>query len=77
MCLLIYLDDIIIFLATFKEHLKSVEQVLEQLEEHVLKPHKYHLFKESKEYLGHTVSGEEVQPMDSKNQAVQKKPTLR
>lgn len=36
-CLLIYLDDFIIFWATFEEHLQRVEKVLGQLEEHGLK----------------------------------------
>lgn len=48
----------------FEEHLKRVEQ--EQLVEHglKLKPHKYHLFRESIEYLAHIVFREGVQPID-------------
>lgn len=54
-CLLICLDDIIIFLDTFKEYLQRVEHELGRLEDPglKLKPHKCNLFWESMEYLGH------------------------
>lgn len=70
---LIYLDDVIIFLATFEEHLKRMAHVLGCLEEHGLKrmPHECNLFRESKENLMHIVSREGVQPVYLKIWAIQ------
>ncbi|XP_069840942.1 uncharacterized protein [Dendropsophus ebraccatus] len=76
-CLLIYLDDIIIFSSSFAEHLERLDVVLGRLEEHglKLKPTKCHLFQKSIEYLGHVVTRQGVQPIDSKIQAVKQWPT--
>ncbi|XP_069800966.1 uncharacterized protein [Dendropsophus ebraccatus] len=76
-CLLIYLDDIIIFSSSFAEHLERLDVVLGRLEEHglKLKPTMCHLFQKSIEYLGHVVTRQGVQPIDSKIQAVKQWPT--
>lgn len=60
--LLIYLDDIIIFSATFEEHLERLQRVFDRLREHglKLKPSKCHLMREEVQYLGHLVSAEGI-----------------
>lgn len=56
--LLLYLDDIVIFSATFKDHLQRLELVLTRLQEqHLkLKLKKCHFFQHEVKYLGHIVS---------------------
>lgn len=69
---LIYLDDIIVYSATFQEHLNRLGQVLERLRSHGLKvkPKKCHLFKREIEYLGHRVSQDGVLPSQDKVAAI-------
>ena len=52
---LIYLDDLIVFLQTAKEHLHQLHVVFDQLREYnlKLKPSKCSLFKEEINYLAH------------------------
>ena len=73
---LIYLDDIIIFSATFEEHLERLQAVFERLEKHnlKLKPSKCHLFKERVVYLGHVVSEAGIQADPEKIEAVKNWP---
>lgn len=61
---LIYLDDIIIFSKTFKEHVERVKQVLEKLHEAglKLKPEKCELFQTEVKFLGHIVNENGVSP---------------
>ncbi|XP_075188139.1 uncharacterized protein LOC142260631 [Anomaloglossus baeobatrachus] len=73
---LIYLDDVIVFGTSFKDHLQKLRQVLGRLRDHGLKikPRKCQLFQHRIEYLGHVVTTEGVQPAASKVEPVQKWP---
>lgn len=55
--LLLYLDDIVVFSATFEAHLQHLEVVLASLSEHRLKfkVKKCHFFHHEIRYLGHIV----------------------
>lgn len=55
---LIFLDDILIFSKTFKEHCQRLENVFQKLADRglKLKPSKCELFKQSISYLGHVIS---------------------
>ena len=69
---LIYLDNIIIFSWTAKEHLHRLCVVFDQFREYnlKLKPSKYSFFKEEINYLAHWVSKEDVWPSDSNLKAI-------
>ena len=74
-----YLDDIIIFSKTEKEHLQHLEIIFERLCEASLK------FKRSKcsfmkmhiEYLGHLISEKDIEPMPDKLAAIKEMPAPR
>lgn len=53
----VYLDDVIVFSKTFRDHLNDVQEVLSCLSEagFSLKFPKYTFFKKQVAYLGHTV----------------------
>ncbi len=57
-CLLVYLDDIIIFSPTFEQHMIDLREVFGRLREVniQLKPSKCHFFQNEIKYLGHIVS---------------------
>ena len=57
-CVLIYLDDILIFSNSVEQHRKDLRQVFDLLQQHDLhvKESKCALFLESCEFLGHVVS---------------------
>ena len=61
---LIYLDDIVVFSNTEKEHVKHLAAVFEWFREHglKLKLSKCHFFQKEINYLGHHVSAEEMKP---------------
>ncbi|GFY19212.1 retrovirus-related Pol polyprotein from transposon 17.6 [Trichonephila clavipes] len=69
---LVYLDDIIIVVRSFEEHLKNIRHVLQKLKEANLKlnPSKCHLFRREVTYLGHIISAEGVQTEPDKISAV-------
>ena len=69
---LIYLDDLIMFLRTAKEHLHQLHVVFNRLREYNLNlyPSKCSLFQEEINYLAHQVSKEGVQPSDINMQAI-------
>ena len=76
---LVYLDDIIVFSRTFKEHLQRLRSVLDRLREARLKvkPSKCSLVNSSVGYLGHVFSADGVRPDLAKIKAVStwKQPT--
>lgn len=71
--LLIYLDDIIVYSASFEEHLTHLDFVFSRLSLHglKLKPSKCRMLRSSVQYLGHVVSGQGVAPDPEKVAAVQ------
>ena len=71
---LIYLDDVIIFLTTFKEHLERLEAVFSRLKQNnlKLKPSKCEYLKAEVTYKGHKVSKEGIRIGPGKLGAVQK-----
>ena len=73
---LVYLDDIIVHVRTFKGKLESLRQVFECLRKAKLKlsPSKCHLFCQQVKYLGHVVSREGVAVDSSKVKTVQSWP---
>ena len=64
---LIYIDDLVVFLQTAKEHLHWLHVMFDWLREYnlKLKPLKCSLFKEEINYLAHWVSNQGVQPSDT------------
>ena len=74
---IVYLDDIIIFSDTKKEHLERLEAVFQKLSAAglKLKPSKCFFFREEIEYLGHVVSGKGISTNPKKVDAVAKWPT--
>ncbi|KOM46152.1 hypothetical protein LR48_Vigan06g145800 [Vigna angularis] len=69
---LIFFDDILIYSATWGEHLQHVEQVLSCLQQHhwVANQKKSEFGKKTIRYLGHVISGEEVQMDQEKIEGV-------
>ena len=65
---MVYIDDILIYSTTFKQHLKDIEVVLNRLKNAglKLKPSKCEWAKESISFLGHIISSNGIQP-DPKN----------
>ena len=71
-----YLDDILIFSPDNKTHLEHLEVVFQRLKEAdlKLKASKCNFFKKHIQYLGHLVSGEGIEPLPEKLEAVRKMP---
>nr|XP_054930704.1 uncharacterized protein LOC129386641 [Dermacentor andersoni] len=68
---LCYLDDIIIFGKTEKEHLRNLEQVLQRISEAGLKLNEKCVFNASEiPFLGHRVSSEGIAPLQAKVDAI-------
>ena len=69
---LAYLDDIIVFSATFEEHLHRLAVVLQRLQAAnlKLKPAKCHFAQSKVEYLGHIISGDGIQVDPKKTTAI-------
>ena len=70
--LLVYLDDIIIFSATFEEHLDDIKEVLTRLEKANLKlnAEKCFICQDKLTYLGHVVSREGIEADYAKIKAI-------
>jgi hypothetical protein len=69
---LVYLDDIIIFSKTFKEHLQHVEHILASLHRYKfqLNPAKCAFFLNEMDYLGHHINSNGLSPLDDKIKAI-------
>ena len=76
-CVLVYLDDINVFLRTFDEHLTHLEQVFNRLIKNnlKLKPSKCQFFKSQIDYLGFVIDKDGLRPQSPKVEAIQKMPT--
>jgi hypothetical protein len=72
MCCLIYLDDLIVFSPSFKQHLIDLDECLSRLVEAnvYLNPKKCRLFEEKLIYLGHEVSAAGIRPDPAKLNAI-------
>lgn len=68
-CLVSYIDDLIIFSRIFDEHLEQLVTVFQRLRDvNVrLKPSKCHFMKSEVEYLGHVVSAAGLKPNPAKS----------
>ena len=75
---IIYLDDIIVYAATLKEHLKRFLVVLSQLwAAHLkLQPAKCEFFKRTMVYLGHMISKKGVQTHGHNVKVIKSRPIL-
>ena len=76
---LIYIDDILIYGATWEEHLANLRSVLDRLEKCCLyvKPDKCSFARSSTTHLGHEVSAEGLKPLEKHVVAVREFPTPR
>ena len=65
---LVYIDDIIVYVSSFTQHLQRVEQVLDHIQKAglKLKPEKCHLLQTGVAFLSHIVSKEGVRPGSAK-----------
>src|SRR5213080_2181886 len=72
-CVLIYLDDILIYSSNIKQHLQDFEEVLEILRKNQMyaKLSKCQFLKEETEYLGFIVSNKGIQVDPKKIKAIQ------
>ena len=71
-----YLDDIIIYSRSEKEHLEHLEEIFTRLKAAglKLKLEKCCFFKKHIEYLGHLISAEGIQPLPEKLESISKMP---
>jgi hypothetical protein len=72
--LLIYLDDIVVFSATFKQHIEDLRAVLQRLRDASLKLKlsKCHFFVKEIQYLGYVISENGISPDPKKIEAIKK-----
>ena len=71
-----YLDDIIIYSRTEKEHLEHLEEIFSRLRAAglKLKLEKCSFFKRHIQYLGHLISADGIQPLPEKLESIAKMP---
>ena len=69
---LVYLDDIIVWSATFDEHLHRLRQVFDRIRRagQKLKPAKCQFLKKQVTFLGHAVSSQGIETDPEKTRAV-------
>ena len=74
-----YLDDIIIYSRSEKEHLEHLEEIFTRLKTAGLKPklEKCCSFKKHIQYLGHLISADGIQPLPEKLKSITKMPAPR
>ena len=72
----VFIDDVLIFSATFNDHLKHLKLVFDRLRQHnlKLKLKKCDFMKTSVNYLGHVVSNKGLQPDPSKIEKIKNYP---
>ena len=72
-CVVVYLDDILVFSRSKEEHQQHLRQVLQRLREHhlVAKPKKCVLGQESIEFLGHVIGNGSLEMSSEKIKAIQ------
>ncbi|GJP32787.1 hypothetical protein CLOM_g17383, partial [Closterium sp. NIES-68] len=72
-CMIIDLDDILIYSKTRKQHLKDLEAVFQRLQQHrlITKGSKCEFLKQEMEFLGHVISTEGIRIDPKKLQAIQ------
>jgi hypothetical protein len=70
--IIVYLDDILIFLKTFKEHEKHIHRVLQTLQNAnlLVKPDKCNFYIQEVKFLGHIISPGEIQMDPNKIAAI-------
>ena len=75
-CVLVFMDDILIYSPTLEDHVSHLQQVLTLLQEHQLsiKRSKCSFAQGKLEYLGHIICSQGVATDPSKIQAVQRWP---
>lgn len=75
-CVLVYLDDILIYSRDVSQHVQDVHEVFKILDKHNLrlKESKCALFLESCEFLGHTISASGLAVEKGKVEVVEKWP---
>lgn len=76
-CVIIYLDDILVYSATWEQHIIDVKNILQRLREHQLwaKLEKCKFFQDSVEFLGYIVNREGIEMDKKKIKAVLEWPT--
>lgn len=74
---LVYLDDVVVFSATFDQHLERLRLVLEAIRaaDLTIKPEKCQFGFDELRFLGHVISAEGVRPDPEKTEAVARFPT--
>ncbi|GJP42842.1 hypothetical protein CLOM_g2370, partial [Closterium sp. NIES-68] len=72
-CVIIYLDDILIYSKTREQHLKDLEAVFQRLQQHrlITKGSKCEFLKQELEFLGHVISMEGIRIDPKKLRAIQ------
>ena len=72
----VYIDDILVFSRSVKEHLEHLKIILQRLREYgfILHPHKCILAQDNVEFLGHNISPEGVKPTQHKVDAIHRYP---
>ena len=73
----VYIDDILVFSKSLKEHLQHLRIILQRLREHglILHPEKCAFGKDEIEFLGHAISSKGVAPTQEKVSAINNFPT--
>ena len=76
-CMILFMDDILVFSKTLKEHNVAVTAVLARLRENQLyaAPHKCEFYRSSVEYLGHLITPQGNTVVPSKAKAIEDWPT--
>jgi hypothetical protein len=72
-CVVVYIDDILVYSLCLEDHLRDVRKVLKRLREHKLLANrkKSEFFLESIEFLGHVLSADGLRPDPNKIKAIE------